>query len=168
MPDAILVPTISPELKAECIAIRRTVFAQEQGYVHLDTNQYTASEDAVSLHFLLADSANPDAKFMGTARLSAHPEHTYVLSRFALLPSCRGNGNGAKLITALEQWVLTQEGFHFMKLEAQVGSAGFYEKMGCMSQSSETYILEGTPDWLAKKDLCHEEAPPYVGTDLAC
>ncbi|KAJ7474852.1 acyl-CoA N-acyltransferase [Mycena latifolia] len=139
MSQVMLVPATSPELKAECIAIRKTVFVQEQGYFHVDEDNQP--EDAVALHFLLADSSKIDAGFMGTARLSACPENTYVLSRFALLPPFRGNGNGAKFIQALEHWVLLQqEGFHVVKLEAQGGSYGFYEKCGIIFYTY-TYFL---------------------------
>ncbi|KAJ7143822.1 acyl-CoA N-acyltransferase [Mycena epipterygia] len=155
MSNLTLVPATSRELKAECIAIRKTVFVQEQGYFHLDEDNQP--EDAVALHFLLADSTKTDAGFMGTARLSARPDNTFVISRVALLPSFRGNGNGAKLITVLEQWVLQQEVFHIVKLEAQDGSYGFYEKLGYTRQSSEPYIKDGKPHLLMKKDLRVQE-----------
>ncbi|KAJ7708223.1 acyl-CoA N-acyltransferase [Mycena rosella] len=151
MVDVMLLPATSPELKARCIEIRKTVFVQEQGYVHLDEDNQP--EDAGALHFLLADSANIDAGFMGTARLSARPEHTYILSRIALLPSSRGNGNGAKLIQALETWVFQQPGFHIVQLEAQEGTYGFYEKLGYTRQTPEPYIKDRKPHLLMMKDL---------------
>ncbi|KAJ7464449.1 acyl-CoA N-acyltransferase [Mycena latifolia] len=158
MSDVILVPATSPELKAECIAIRKAVFVQEQGYIHLDEDNQP--EDAVAFHFLLAESGKTDTGFMGTARLSARSgaEGTYVLSRFALLPSFRRNGNGAKFIKALEQWVLQQEGFHLVELDAQYGSYGFYEKLGYVKHSFEPYMREGTPHVLMKKDLWAQHA----------
>ncbi|KAJ7021688.1 acyl-CoA N-acyltransferase [Mycena alexandri] len=90
---------------------------------------------------------------MGTARLSARPEQTYVLSRFALLPPFRGGGMGSRFIRALEQWIRKQDGFHFVNLEAQDGSYGFYEKLGYTQQSAEPYIEEGRRHLLMRKDL---------------
>ncbi|KAJ7484233.1 acyl-CoA N-acyltransferase [Mycena latifolia] len=156
MSTVVLIPATAPDLKAKCIAIRKTVFVQEQGYSHLDEDNQP--EDAFALHFLLADSAKTDAGFMGTARLSARTENTYVLSRFALLPPYRGNGNGSKFIQALEKWVLQQEGFHVVQLEAQRGSYEFYEKQGYTRHSSDEYIKDGQPHLLMKKDLWAQQA----------
>ncbi|KAJ7606648.1 acetyltransferase family [Roridomyces roridus] len=146
-----LVHATSDELKGQCIAIRKAVFVQEQGYIHLDEDNQP--EDAVALHFL----AIQDDTFIGTARLAARPNHVYILSRFALLPSFRGNGNGGKFIAALEQWVLQQGGFHIVELEAQDGSYGFYERLGYTRQSSEPYIKDGKPHLRMRKDLAIDE-----------
>ncbi|KAJ7185273.1 acyl-CoA N-acyltransferase [Mycena filopes] len=150
MADIFLVPATSPELKASCIRIRKTVFVQEQGYTHVDEDNQP--EDAVALHFLLSGSSNVEGGFMGTARLSVRPEQTYVLSRFALLPAFRGNGMGSRFIGTLEDWIRNQDGVYFVNLEAQEGSYGFYEKLGYTRQGTE-YIKEGRPHLLMRKDL---------------
>ncbi|KAJ6531394.1 hypothetical protein DFH09DRAFT_1284884 [Mycena vulgaris] len=114
MSDITLIPATSPELKAEYISISKTVFVQEQGYFHLDEDNQPqmlrrdSDPDLLSRSFsvkmpsryvfLLADSTKIEGGFMGTARLFARSEDTYVISRFALLPLFRrGSGNGAKL-----------------------------------------------------------------------
>ncbi|KAJ6531407.1 hypothetical protein DFH09DRAFT_1093261 [Mycena vulgaris] len=117
MSDITLRPATSPELKAECISIRKTEPAHPA--------MIFFSEDAVALHFLLADSAKIEGGFIGTAHLLARSEDTYVISRFALLPPLRRGGNGVKLIQTLEQWILRQKGFHVVVLEAQDGSCDF-------------------------------------------
>ncbi|KAJ6590860.1 acyl-CoA N-acyltransferase [Mycena sp. CBHHK59/15] len=152
MSDAKLVLATDNPSKAACIAIRKTVFVEEQGYSHLDEDNQP--EDADALHFLLTadDDSVPQDKFMGTARLLVRTENTYVISRFALLPQFRGNGNGGKFIQALEQWVIQRNDFQFVKLEAQEGSYGFYEKLGYTSQGAE-YIKDKRPHLLMMKDL---------------
>ncbi|KAJ7438132.1 acyl-CoA N-acyltransferase [Mycena galericulata] len=163
MAEVKLVPAMSPELKAECITIRKTVFVQEQKYLHLDEDNQP--EDATAIHFLLTDLSTDikdddslsRACYMGTARLAARPNGVYVLSRFALLPSFRGNGNGGKFIAALEQWVLQQEGSHVVELEAQDGTYGFYERLGYTRQNSEPYIKDHKPHLRMRKDLKQKE-----------
>ncbi|KAJ7765275.1 acyl-CoA N-acyltransferase [Mycena metata] len=149
MADITLVPAISPELKAHCIRIRKTVFVQEQGYTHVDEDNQP--EDTIALHFLLRNAV--DDGFMGTARVSVRPEQTCVLSRIALLPPFRGGGMGSKFMRALEEWIRKQGGFYFVNLEAQDGSYGFYEKLGYARQSAEPYIKDGKPHLLMRKDL---------------
>ncbi|KAJ7708262.1 hypothetical protein B0H17DRAFT_1274020 [Mycena rosella] len=124
--DVMLLPAPSPELKARCIAIRKTVSLIQQlsrtglcpgtgpGYVHLEEDNQPG--DAGALYFVPPNSVDIEAGFMCTARLSARPEHTYVLS------SSRGNGNGAKLMQELKTWSLQQPGFHVVQLEAQEGT----------------------------------------------
>ncbi|KAJ7763119.1 acyl-CoA N-acyltransferase [Mycena maculata] len=175
MSDISLVPATSTELIASCIAIRKTVFVQDQGYIHLDEDN--RPEDAAALHFLLASSSqDPDAsaRFMGTVRLAALPlpvsptlnpdpnTKTYILSRFALLPPFRRGGNGAKFLGLLEHWVLQHTSQDELgsrvvavELEAQEGSYGFYERLGYVRQSGE-YVKDGKPHVRMRKELVME------------
>ncbi|KAK8844835.1 hypothetical protein IAR55_006685 [Kwoniella newhampshirensis] len=129
-----------PEELEKCMAIRKEVFIDEQGYdIRIETND----DDAQCTHFLLIlDSGEP----VGTVRvLNSNGQ----LGRFAILVPYRGMGLGRPLIEAVhdhvrsvggkEVWCQSQASTE----DGGVDATGFYRRCGYVNQG-EAFMKEGT------------------------
>ena len=111
----------SHELSKEAIRIRTEVFDNEQGFTGL-VDEVDGKSD--TLHVMLYD----DEEAVGTCRL--FPEEpgsaTYIVGRFAVIKSRRGERLGKKLLISAER-AISRAGGHKVKLAAQKRAQGFYE-----------------------------------------
>ena len=133
--------TIVTELDADdlaaALAIRRTVFTDEQGIpAALDGDGH----DADAEHVLIRDGATPVA----TGRLRIGEEGDGVLARIAVIPSHRGHGLGKRVVAELEA-VATAHGVTRVSLWPHRYLETFYASMG--------YETAGASEVVAGHDL---------------
>ena len=107
---------------ATCLALRRTVFMEEQGVSLADEID---GFDDEALHML----ALLDAKPVGCARILISGE-TAKIGRVCVLKDARGKGLGAAIITACLDTARQQSGLARAQLGAQTHAVPFYEKLG--------------------------------------
>ena len=107
---------------ATCLALRRTVFMEEQG-VSLADEIDGRDEDA--LHVL----ATLDGEPLGCARILV-AENVAAIGRVCVLKGARGTGLGAAIIMACLDIARQQPGVTRAKLGAQTHAMPFYEKLG--------------------------------------
>ncbi|GAA5925090.1 hypothetical protein JCM3775_006362 [Rhodotorula graminis] len=145
-----VVLAISPEQMERVMAIRRTVFVEEQGY-SADVEQHDAY-DPLCDHLLMTQ-VDPDGTTTDIGTLRFYPAKL-KLGRVAILANYRGGGRGKTLVEALEQHVRERRGKTADVLRgkkavqllahAQVPSLPFYEKTGWSTFGLE-FQEEGTP-----------------------
>ncbi len=121
--------------------IREFVFIQEQNIPVAD--EWDA-QDAISLHFVVYDQAQPIA----TARLLQN----HSIGRVAVLKAYRGQGIGKLLMQAMIQQAKLEQR-KFLKLSSQVHAVQFYAGLG-FTVEGEAYLDCGIPhiDMLLKLD----------------
>lgn len=113
--------TVTNDVSA-CLALRRTVFIEEQGVSEADELD---DRDGEAIHLLATDDGRP----VGTARLLLAGE-TGKIGRVCVLPGMRGTGLGAALMRAALDELRRQPGITRAKLGAQCHALGFYERLG--------------------------------------
>ena len=104
-----------------CIALRRTVFVEEQ---KVPEELEVDGLDDEAVHLL----ATVDGRPVGTARLFAKGD-TGKIGRVCVLREARGAGVGVALIRAAVE-ELRGRGLRRAKLGSQVHAIPFYEKLG--------------------------------------
>lgn len=107
---------------ATCLALRRTVFIDEQG---VSEAEEVDGQDANALHLL----ARLDDQPVGTARLLTFDD-TVKIGRVCVLQDQRGTGLGAELIRASVRFASDLPNVRRVKLGAQLHALAFYEKLG--------------------------------------
>lgn len=107
---------------AACLALRRTVFIEEQG---VPEDREIDGLDSTAIHLL----ATRDGQPVGSARIVLDGD-TGKIGRVCVLPRARGTGLGAALIRAALDVLRVQPGITRAKLGAQTHALGFYEKLG--------------------------------------
>lgn len=107
---------------AACLALRRTVFIEEQ---RVPEDREIDGLDDSALHLLATQDGQP----IGSARILLDGE-TGKIGRVCVLPQARGTGLGAALIRAALDVLRVQPGITRAKLGAQTHALGFYEKLG--------------------------------------
>lgn len=107
---------------APCIALRRTVFINEQGISEADEID---DLDAQAIHLL----AHIDGRPVGTARLLVDG-HLGKIGRICVLADQRGTGLGKALVEAGIAHLRNTPGVIRAKLGAQDHAIGFYAKLG--------------------------------------
>ncbi|WP_374667376.1 GNAT family N-acetyltransferase [Acinetobacter sp.] len=120
------------QLEQDAKLIREQVFIQEQQIAPED--EWDA-EDAVSLHFMVYDQAQPVA----TARLL----NSNSIGRVAVLKAYRGQGIGKLLMEAVISQARTERR-EFLKLSSQVHAVPFYAGLG-FAVHGEEYLDCGIP-----------------------
>lgn len=128
--------TISVTADLETVlAIRRTVFIEEQG---VSVEDEVDGKDPQAIHLLATSNGAP----IGTARLLLSGE-TGKIGRVAVLKEARGAGLGKALVLfAVEE--LARRGAARAKLGAQTHAVGFYEALGFAAVGPE-FIDAGIP-----------------------
>lgn len=121
---------------AECLALRRRVFIEEQGVPEADELDGT---DAGAIHLLAALAGRP----IGTARLKIAGD-TGKIGRVCVLPGARGTGLGRALVLAAVDRLSAEPGVTTAKLSAQADAVGFYEKLG-FTAHGPVYLDAGIP-----------------------
>ncbi|GAA5188125.1 GNAT family N-acetyltransferase [Acinetobacter kookii] len=113
------------ELQNDAKLIREQVFIQEQ---HIPVEEEWDAQDAVALHFVVYDQAQPIA----TARLLQN----HSIGRVAVLKAYRGQGIGKLLMLEMIQQA-KHEQRKFLKLSSQVHAIQFYAGLGFQVQGDE-------------------------------
>ena len=103
----------------EAKEIRQKVFVEEQGFVDEFDNI-----DDIAYHVIVCK----DDKAVATGRLFLDGESWHI-GRVAVLPQCRGQNMGEKVMSALENYG-RELGVTEITLSAQMQASGFYEKQG--------------------------------------
>jgi predicted GNAT family N-acyltransferase len=120
-----------PAAQVRALAIRETVFVQEQG---VDPALEIDGRDAECLHALAIDSRGD---VVGTGRLLPDGR----IGRMAVLAAHRGRGVGAALLVALVNAARTR-GDSRIWLHAQTQAAGLYRRHGFVP-IGETFMEAG-------------------------
>ena len=129
-------------LPEDAVAIRTTVFVEEQGF-----QEEFDSIDHEAIHFVAYEDGSPIA----TCRIFADTEdaETYILGRFAVLSPCRGRGVGREMMQAVEQYA-AQLGISRLRLHAQCRVEKFYQRLR-FSTYGEIELEENCPHvWMEK------------------
>ncbi|MFK7878917.1 GNAT family N-acetyltransferase [Roseobacter sp.] len=105
-----------------CLALRRSVFIDEQGVSETDE---VDGRDNGALHLL----AQREKKPIGTARILII-EDTAKIGRVCVLKTQRGTGLGAALIQAALEVARGHPHVQRAQLGAQLHALAFYEKLG--------------------------------------
>jgi ElaA protein len=111
-----------PDALADCLAIRRVVFIEEQG---VSVEDEVDGLDPDCTHLIARDG---DGRAVGTLRLR-HLGDTMKIQRVAVLADQRGTGLGAALIRAALD-AARAAGAHDALLGAQTHALRFYERLG--------------------------------------
>jgi predicted GNAT family N-acyltransferase len=148
---------------ADCWAVRRVVFVEEQGVsVEIEMDAY----DAEAVHLL---ASGPDGEPLGTVRFlygavarkkygangvraGIDDDVTAVLGRLAVVRAARGTGLGATLVRAVEAEAV-RLGLTGIHLEAQTHALGFYERLGYEALGPEFDEGGGIPHRAMRKVL---------------
>lgn len=107
---------------ATCLALRRTVFIEEQGVSEAEEMD---GRDGEALHVL----ATLDDAPLGCARILV-TDDVAKIGRVCVLKEGRGTGLGAAIIEACLDVARAQPGVTKAKLGAQTHALSFYEKLG--------------------------------------
>lgn len=118
-----------------CLAIRRTVFIEEQGVPEAEEVD-GLDGDAIQL------LAHQGGQVIGTARILMFPTYGKI-GRVAVLQEARGSGAGVALIKAATSEIRSR-GAAQAKLGAQTNAIGFYERLGFVVEGPE-YMDAGIP-----------------------
>lgn len=127
-----------------CLALRRTVFVQEQ---NVPEDEERDDKDAAAVHLLAFDGDQP----VGTARIVLMGD-TGKIGRVCVLPRMRGTGLGVALINAALDDLRARPGMARAKLASQTHAIGFYEKLGFSAHGDE-YLDAGIPHRDMTRDL---------------
>ena len=117
---------IAPDEIARCLAIRRTVFIEEQG---VDEALEVDGLDGDALHYL----ARLDEAAIATARVRLLDEavgRVAKVQRVAVLRDVRGTGAGAAIMRHLMDDVARAEGVSSFTLGSQESAVPFYQRLG--------------------------------------
>lgn len=118
------------ELGAQCSALRREVFVEEQ---HVPAEIEIDGRDPDCVHALATLAGQP----VGTGRLLPDGR----IGRLAVRAAFRGKGIGAALLALLIEEA-RERGFASAVLNAQTGALGFYEGFG-FSPVGEEFVEAG-------------------------
>jgi len=130
MPSNLVLAVVSyTEAISAIRAIRQTVFQTEQGVeAALDFDGF----DETASHLLAYWQHQP----IGTARIRMLNDRLAKLERVAVLPAYRGLGVGKALVEAAIAF-LDQQEIPEIKLNAQIQTKTFYEKLGFEPRGAE-------------------------------
>ena len=140
--------TTAEEIGA-CLAIRRTVFIDEQ---KVPEDLELDDLDNVCRHFLaLPDKASPPKDAIGTARILFLDDGTAKAQRVAVLKTARKSGVGAALMFALEGEA-ARAGRNLLILSSQASAIPFYEKLGYEAYG-DTFMDAGIEHRMMRKTV---------------
>lgn len=121
---------------AACLALRRTVFIDEQG---VDPDLEVDGLDSEATHLLAVKNGHP----VGTARILFKGEVAKV-GRVCVLPELRGTGMGKALMMAAIAECRGRPGLSEVRLGAQTYAIGFYQALGFVAEGPE-FVDAGIP-----------------------
>ncbi|KIV55818.1 GNAT family N-acetyltransferase [Aneurinibacillus migulanus] len=112
--------------KNQALSVRRLVFIEEQNVpenIEVDVHD---DENTATIHVLALDG---QGEAVGAGRLREYEPGIGKIERVAVLSSCRSHGLGRLLMEKLEAEA-TENGYHTVKLNAQLQAQPFYERLG--------------------------------------
>jgi predicted GNAT family N-acyltransferase len=121
---------------ATCLALRRTVFIEEQG---VDVDLEVDGLDERATHLLAVKDGRP----VGTARLMVF-DSVGKVGRVCVLADQRGTGMGKALMLAAIAELRDRPGITEVRLGAQTHALGFYEALGFNADGPE-FLDAGIP-----------------------
>ena len=128
--------SLSPSYLA-CVEIRRKVFIDGQAVpVEIEFDGL----DPQAVHFIAFGEDEGTSIPLGTARMRT-VNGAAKAERIAVLEEARGSGIGRALVESIESHARDQ-GLLFVRLNAQLQAAGFYEKLGYLAEG-EVFIEAG-------------------------
>lgn len=131
------------DLSKDSMAIRKTVFCDEQGF-----KDEFDEIDEKAIHIVCYEKEIPIA----TCRVYYNStEEMYVVGRIAVIKEYRGKDYGAKILKSAEEEIVNMGG-NKAALSAQIQAKGFYEKQGYETEG-DSYMDEGCPHIKMKKNL---------------
>lgn len=117
------------EEKQLAFHVRMKVFVEEQGVPrHLELDEF----DQEAIHFIV----QKDNEVIGAARLREIESGFGKIERVCILEEFRGLKLGATIMKFIEEYAV-EHGWNKLKLNAQVYSIPFYEKLGYTVTSPE-------------------------------
>lgn len=119
-----------------CLALRYTVFVDEQG---VPVEEERDAHDAEAVHLLATIGGEP----AGTARIVFHGNMGKI-GRVCVLRQHRGTGLGAALVQACLERIEATPGISRAMLGAQTHALGFYERLGFVAEGP-VYLDAGIP-----------------------
>lgn len=145
-------PVTTEALRRCMLHVRWEVFVHEQAVpmvLEIDARDFRS--DVV--HLVAIDEATAEAfpssvcvreadMVVGTVRIIPDGGHHYHLGRLAVLAQARGQSVGTALVEAVHDYVrmLTPAGAQaLIVLDAQLQARGFYERLGYLATSKETF-----------------------------
>ncbi len=132
---------IYDHLPPEALAIRLTVFVDEQGF-----SDEVDELDTYATHLLLLR----EGKGVATCRIYPAEGNIFMMGRLAVLAPFRGMGLGSALLRCAEK-AARGAGAKVLKLHAQLHARGFYEFCGYEAYG-EIEDEQGSPHiWMKKK-----------------
>lgn len=114
---------------AACLAIRRTVFIEEQS---VPEHEEVDGLDDICLHYV----ATLDGPPIATARVLPQ-DHIAKIQRVAVLGPHRGTGLGRALMLGILKDLRRNHSFATAKLGSQTHAIGFYESLGFIAIGPE-------------------------------
>lgn len=140
------------DLQTDAATVRRTVFVKEQG---IDESEEWDDDDARSHHVVLRSKAG---LVIGTGRLippagevAPNTDQIGKIGRMAVIKSCRSNGLGQRLLTALLDEAKRRQMTH-IRISAQVAAKALYERAGFVAEG-DVYDEVGIPHQAMLKPL---------------
>jgi len=145
-----IVLVTNKEQLQQCLDIRMEVFVREQQVdASLEVDEFDQSPEACT-HMLLLVDGQPAAT--GRMRPYENANSTMKLQRIAVLKPMRGTGAGKAIVLGLEEQA-KKLGFAYTLLDAQCQAEVFYQKLGYVTISPETFLDAGIPHVRMKKQL---------------
>ena len=136
---------VSSEAEFEAaLAVRRTVFVEEQG---VPEHREIDGKDDEATHFLATEDGDP----VGAARLREYGDGVGKVERVAVVEPRRGEGLGRDLMDAVEATAVVR-GYEELVLHAQVPVVAFYQRLG-YEITSEEFEDAGIPHREMRKRL---------------
>lgn len=136
---------VSSEAEFEAaLAVRRTVFVEEQG---VPEHREIDGKDDEATHFLATEDGDP----VGAARLREYGDGVGKVERVAVVEPRRSEGLGRDLMDAVEATAVDR-GYEELVLHAQVPVVAFYERLG-YEITSEEFEDAGIPHREMRKRL---------------
>jgi predicted GNAT family N-acyltransferase len=129
---------------AACLALRRTVFIEEQS---VPEDREIDDLDGGAIHLLATHENGP----IGSARILLDGD-TGKIGRVCVLAPARDTGLGAALIRAALDVLRDRPGIARAKLSSQTHALGFYEKLG-FTAHGPVYDDAGIPHRDMTRDL---------------
>jgi predicted GNAT family N-acyltransferase len=132
---------IYDRLHSHAVAIRNTVFVEEQGFI----DEFDEA-DGRAIHLVMYQGEEP----IGVCRVFTEGE-TWLLGRFAVQKAWREKGLGSLLLREAEETVRSHGGTT-LTLHAQCRAMAFYEKNG-YTPFGEIEYEQDCPHMAMKKEL---------------
>jgi len=145
---AVIIPVKTEEQLEEACNIRKEVFVQEQKVPEeLEIDEYDViGPDA---HHILIEV---NGTYAATGRLIYYKNNAAKMQRIAVRKDFRSQGIGKVLLLAMEE-LARELGLTKSVLDAQCQAEPFYQKLGYVTTSTETFLDANIPHVRMEKSL---------------